>query len=429
MCRLKATPVTLLCSLGLLFLLGASPALNRDPDIPEISKRINEFTVDLLKHNANSENAPANTILSPQSIFHCLAMSYIASDGNTKKELADVCHFPDDKRQLLQPLADLRRQFNASAKHKQIDVSLANSLWLDETYADFRKDYVKEVQDAFGASLYRVKFEQKAQVSKDINEWISEKTHGKIQKGVNPEDFSSRSEPGVIDEPGLVSVNAVYFKADWDSQFDKASTRKQPFHISGSKTEEAMMMHQCSRLPYSENDIVKFLEIPYIDGIYSMYIILPKDIISIKGLMEIIDNKMIVDLKRKTFDREVDVLLPKFELKSHLDVKDTLSKMGIKSAFDKQKADFDKMIVKKPEAFRIYISEIYHDAWVDVHEEGTEAAAATTTVHFSLGCSAPCSLPPKQFHADHPFIFMIVHNQSHSILFSGWISNPKELAQ
>ena len=428
--RFKKIPVTLLGSVGLLLLLGAGPSAKIDPEIPDISRRINEFTMDLLKHDADSKNAPSNTILSPQSIFHGLAMSYIASGGETGKELADVCHFPDNKKLLLQSLTDLRKQLQETAGKKRIDVSIANSLWMDETYAKFRDEYIDEIQETFDASLYQIKFAQKIQACKYINRWISDKTHGKIQKSVNPEDFNCRTRPGVIDEPGLVSVNAVYFKADWGSQFDKSSTRKLPFHLPDSKTVEAVMMHQCSLLPYSENDQIKFLEIPYIDGAYSMYVILPKNVIPIRELTDIINTGMIADLKRNAFEREVDVLLPKFEITSHLGVKNALSEMGVKSAFDKQKADFDKMIVKNTEAFRIYLSEIYHDAWIDVHEEGTEAAAATTTEYKSFfGGSAKLNPDSVKFHADHPFMFMIVHNPSRSILFAGWISDPAKLTQ
>ena len=100
--------------------------------------------------------------------------------------------------------------------------------------------------------------------------------------------------------------------------------------------------------------------------------------------------------------------------------------MGVSSTFDKEKADFNKMIVPHLDAFRIYISQVYHDTWIEVHEEGTEAAAATTTVHYSFGCSGGAiNPPPVEFHADHPFLFAIVHNKSYSILFAGWIANPK----
>ena len=110
-------------------------------------------------------------------------------------------------------------------------------------------------------------------------------------------------------------------------------------------------------------------------------------------------------------------------------MKQSLSEMGVKAAFDKGRADFDRMIIKKPEAFRVYMSEIYHDAWIDVHEEGTEAAAATSTIHYSFGCSTPSQPPPAEFHADHPFVYLIVHNESRSILFAGWVSHPETIAQ
>lgn len=385
--------------------------------------------MDLLKQHSGGKDLPANTILSPQSIFHGLAMSYIASGGDTRKELARAFHFPEENGALLKEIKGLWQQLHRSDKHKRIDITLANSAWLDETYADFRKEYVEEIQRAFDASLHRVEFKQKERVSEDINKWISEKTRGKIQRSVEPSDFKSRSDTGIIDEPTLVTVNAVYFKADWGSRFDKASTRNRTFHTDETATMETPMMHQRSLLPYSENAKLKFLEIPYIDNLYSMYVILPINLIGIRQLMQDVTMEQILELKRRAFAHEVDVVFPKFEMKSHLRVKEALSAMGVKSAFSNQKADFDRMIIKKLEAFRIYISEIYHDGWIDVHEEGTKAAAATSTVHISFGCSGPPRPRLVQFHADHPFLFMIVHNESRSILFAGWISNPRKIAQ
>lgn len=120
-----------------------------------------------------------------------------------------------------------------------------------------------------------MKFKQKERVSEDINKWISEKTRGMIQRSIEPSDFRSRSDTGIIDEPAIVTVNAVYFKADWGSRFDKASTRNRTFHTDETTTLETPMMHQRSLLPYSESATLKFLEIPYIDNLYSMYVILP----------------------------------------------------------------------------------------------------------------------------------------------------------
>lgn len=342
-----------------LLLLGASASWETDSEAPGISRRINAFTLDLLKHRAANGNLPPNAILSPQSLFHGLAISYIASGGETRKE------------------------------------------------------------------LHQAKFTQQDQTSKAINGWVSGQTHGRIPKVVGPEDLTSRSRPGVIDEPALISVNAIYFKADWGSQFEKGSTRQQPFHVDAGMTVETPMMHQRSLLPYSENDTVQFLELPYIAGGCSMYVLLPHKVIGVSRVIEAMTVEMITDLKRRAAPQDVDVLLPKFEMRSHLAVKDALEKMGVKAAFDNHRADFDQMIIKRFEAYRVYLREIYHDAWIEVHEEGTRAAAATTTVHHSFGCSAPqAPRTPVQFHADHPFLFLIVHNQSRSILFAGWISNP-----
>jgi serine protease inhibitor len=265
-----------------------------------------------------------------------------------------------------------------------------------------------------------VEFRQKQQVSTEINKWVSEKTHGKIRNVVDQGDFKSRSLPGIIDEPGLVTVNAIYFKADWGSQFDKNSIRVRPFHVDGEKTEETMMMQQSSLLPYSEKEKFKFLEIPYIDNLFSMYVILPREIISLSNLMEGMTMEIIFDLKQKAFSHMVDVIFPKFEMKTHLAAKNIISAMGVNTAFDKGKADFERMISKKIEAFRIYINEIYHDAWI-------ETAAVTTTKNFTFGCIAAPISREAQFHADHPFLFLIVHNQSRSILFAGWVSNPGKI--
>lgn len=404
-------------------ILGVTASKDSNPEIPQISQRINAFTIDLVKQQALTKNPPANTILSPQSVFHGMAMNYIASGGQTREQLARIFHFPEDNRELLTDLSSLRTQLRSAAAHRRMECRLANSLWLDETRVTYRKDYLHELRTDQACSV--LKFAGKEQAANQINRWVSDQTHGRISKVVSRENFDSRSTPFILDEPAFVSINAVYFKADWGSQFNESETREQPFYLEASKKTGAEMMHQDSWLLYSANQEAKFLEIPYIEHGYSMYIILPREVISIRQLAEHLTSDMVVDLKRRAQPCKVDVLLPKFELKSHLGVKEALLKMGVNSAFDRHGADFDKMIVKTKEADRIYLSEIYQEAWIKVHEKGTEAAAATTTVSFSIGCSVEPHPRPVQFHADHPFLFLIVHNQSHSILFAGWISDPK----
>jgi serpin B len=189
------------------------------------------------------------------------------------------------------------------------------------------------------------------------------------------------------------------------------------------------MMHQRSVLLYAADDQFEFLEIPYVEGRFSMYVLLPREILALAKLAEPLSADGISRLRRGAAACEVDVLIPKFDFHTHVSAKSTLDEMGVKAAFDKGQADFDRMIVKKPEAYRVYLSDVFQDAFIEVHEKGTEAAAVTTTVHYSIGCSAGPP-PPRRvdFHADHPYLFAIVHNESRSVLFAGWVTDPKSPA-
>jgi serpin B len=280
------------------------------------------------------------------------------------------------------------------------------------------------LREAFKAPLHAVKFRDAPKVADEINQWVSENTRGRIAKAVSPEDFKSRSGPGVIEEPALVTMNAVYFKADWASKFIKSSTLPRSFQLDASSSKNTLMMHQNSLQPYSENAQLKFLELPYVDSRFSLYILLPKEILAVPRLMDLVSAEVVAGLKREACVHQVDVLFPKFEMVSHENVKSALAGMGVTSAFNRDKANFDRMITKRFEADRIYLSEVFSDAWIEVHEEGTRAAAATTTTHFSAGCSQAPRPRPVNFHADHPFLFFIVHNQSRSILFAGWMAKP-----
>lgn len=415
----------LLLFLLLLFGIGARDDVEVAENIPDISNKINQFSFQYLKH-ACKEAGGKNTILSPQSIYHCLAMSYVASGGNTRKELKDIIHFPGKNDELIKNLSELREQFRKANEHEKLEVTVANSLWIDSTYASFRKSYLEQVEDGFEASLFAIKFADKIAAAGQINAWVMDKTNDRILGIVSPDDFASKSGLGIINEPGLVAVNAVYFKSDWASRFNESDTKERDFFIAPGKKAKTMMMHQESLLHYAENSNFKMLELPYINQLFSMYVVLPKKIISPEEIISTFNLEMFNDLKTDVMTYDVDVLFPKYEIDSQSKTLEILKKMGIKDLFDQNKADLDKMIFKKLEAYRVYINEVRQKAWIKVDEKGTEAAAATASINMTFGCSAPMAMPFAEFHADHPFLYFIVHNESQSILFAGWIKEPVE---
>jgi len=423
--------ITCWLSVGVMavFVVGAGDLEGPSLAIPEISQRINAFSFDLLKRQARGGQMPENLICSPQSIYHGLAMSYVASGGKTRAELAKALHFPEDNQVLLNDLGKLRKDLKSSGNRRGSEMNMANALWFDERFAKFRSEYLKPVEKSFGASIERIDFGDADGASGRINAWVSKMTKGRIKESVEPGDFASRSRPGVIDEAALVAVNAVYFKSDWGSRFDKAATRNRPFHVNGQREVEVPMMSQSSMLRYAETDEFKWLELPYIGREYSMHVVMPKEVLGIKDLMQRLSLEKLMVLTRRAHPMDVDAWLPKFELKSQVPADALISDMGVKDAFSSTEADFDRMIIKTPDAYRIYISKIRHDAWIEVNEKGSEAAAASSVMHFSIGCSVSMMPRKVEFHADRPFVFLIVHNESRSVLFTGWVSNPVGLAK
>ena len=326
----KSLKMTLLCLLAMLFLMGSGPPPPANVKIPELSDRINAFTLDLLKRYAQGDKAEQNAILSPQGIFHGLAMSYVASGGETRKELASVLHFPDDD----QKLSRTWRTFTATWKRRR-GTSRRKSPWPTRCgwirpTPSFARTMFDMLGKGFSASLHAAKFADAAKVSGEVNQWVSGKTHGKITKTVGPDDFKSRSLARMIIEPALVSVNAVYFKMDWGSRFRRERPKPGPFHVDWPRPEMAPMMHQYSKLPYAANEDFQFLEIPYINDQYSMYVLLPQKIIGIKDLMSRVTAQTVIDLKRNAGECMADVPLPTFEFKGHYDVMDQLAKIGVR---------------------------------------------------------------------------------------------------
>ena len=246
----------------------------------------------------------------------------------------------------------------------------------------------------------------------EINNWVEKKTNNKIKDLIPPGVLSSDTR--------LTLVNAIYFKGLWLEQFKQKETFPGSFFVSQNEEIKVEMMHQKAEFKYSESEELacQILEMPYIGKKMSMVIFLPKEthgLAKLEGKMTYDKlNESLSSLMYASLD-EVEVFLPKFKLTQQFDLNDVLSKMGAKEMFIPGKADLSGISSQS-----LFVSKVVHKAFVEVNEEGTEAAAAT-----AVGVALMCMpLPAPIFKADHPFLFLIRHNESGAILFLGRLVKP-----
>jgi len=352
-----------------------------------------------------------NLFLSPYSISTALAMTYGGARGETEKQMAKALHFDLPQEQLHPAFAALEAGLAQVQQKGKVKLSIANSLWPQKGYA-FLPDYLDLCKKHYGTTITQLDYATASEPArKIINDWVEDKTNKKITGLIAPGVLSALTR--------MVLVNAIYFKGNWDSPFKAQTTQKQPFHISGSKTVEAPLMHQTKEFGYSENDDLQVLELPYADNDLSMMVLLPRNADGLAALEAKLTAQNLTAWTGKLPRPKVEVFLPKFKMASQFSLNDRLAALGMVDAFG-DKADFSGMNGKRD----LYISAVIHKAFVDVNEEGTEAAAATAVVMRAMAMRV--EQPPPVFRADHPFLFLIREQQTGSILFMGRMADPTQ---
>jgi len=355
------------------------------------------------------KTADGNLFFSPYSISTCLGMTYTGARGDTATQMASVFHFDADPAQFSASFAALQSQLNRLQKKSSIELNIANGLWAQKDHP-FQSAFLKNAERDFSAKLNQVDFRTSAEPARnDINDWVSRQTKGKI---------TDLLQPGILDaSTRLVLVNAIYFKGHWTHQFKKDNTEIEPFHPTPDQQIDAPLMHIDKPFKYAETDTCQSLELPYVSGNVAMDIFLPKELGGLKKLEDSLDLAALTQQLTQVRKQDVTVILPKFKLTSQFNLTDTLAAMGMPKPFSDQ-ADFSGMDGQRD----LYISAVVHKAYVDLDEEGTEAAAATGSAVNSLSM-APIRQQPV-FRADHPFIFLIRDTQSGAILFLGRVTDP-----
>jgi len=355
--------------------------------------------------NARQDSKEQNIFVSPYSVSTALAMTYAGSRGNTQKQMASVLGFngvADDE--LFAGFSSLLQQTKATPdKHYKLDV--ANALWGQKSY-HFESTFTDAIGKYYDGGFNTVDYiGAREQSRKEINKWVEGKTADKITELIHASDLNVNTR--------LVLTNAIYFKGDWASRFDAKHTAIAPFTVTPNKIVNASMMEQNATFPFLETNELTMVELPYAGNDVSMVAILPTG--SAEDFGAKLSTAKLRELRQRMRPRHVEVFLPRFKFETRYYLEQNLNAMGMPDAFEETKADFSGMTGKP----NLYISHVIHQAMIDVNEEGSEAAAATAVVMTSKSIVIPAT-----FRADRPFIFLIIHKPTDSILFIGRVSTP-----
>ncbi|KAJ8376548.1 hypothetical protein SKAU_G00071280 [Synaphobranchus kaupii] len=372
-----------------------------------------KFSLDLFKKISESKKTDS-VFYSPISISSALAMVYMGARGNTATQMSESLHFHNADDDIHAGFSKLMSDLNQ--KGAPYALSLANRLYGEKSF-NFEENYIQDTKKFYEAELETVDFISNAEVARvNINSWVEKQTQEKIKNLLLE---------GTVDHmTRLVLVNAIYFKGNWEKKFKEADTREVEFKLNKNESKPVQMMHQTAKfaLTFIPEVNCQILEMPYIGKELSMLILLPQKIEDDStGLMrlerELTYEKLIEWTQPDMMDdTQINVALPKFKMEETYNLKDILVSMGMEDAFDVCKSDFSGMSPSN----ELAVSKVVHKSFVEVNEEGTEAAAATAAI-MMMRCARP---RPVFFIADHPFLFFIRHNATQSILFYGRFCSP-----
>ena len=367
----------------------------------------NQFALEFYANLKDKEEGE-NIFFSPYSISTAIAMMYEGALNKTAEEIQSVFHFPNDQSLRRASFEVVQSYLNRQGM--PYELSAANALWVEKEF-DLQSAFKTALTKFYKGEAFAADFKMASERERQrINAWVEDKTKEKIKDLLPQGSVNSLTR--------LVLTNAIYFKGKWENQFKKDQTRDEDFWLNENQTTEVPMMWKSGDFNYAQTEELQILEIPYEAGELSMLILLPKgkraeDLRSLEESLTI-DN---LNFWRESLrGHEMDeVFIPKFTFERSYQLKKNLEAMGMPLAFNRGGADFSG--INKEET--LYVDDIYHKAFVEVNEEGTEAAAATG-IEFET-----VSLRPQAFFkADHPFIFLIQERTTGYILFMGKVANP-----
>jgi serpin B len=369
----------------------------------------NSFALDLWRKGA----APGNFLVSPGSLWLALAMTASGAKGETQAELAKLLRLPVSAELIKQQL----ERWIARDEELGLTLNVVNRLFGD-LRMKFEEPWMVATEATFGAALERLTIGEDPEGARaHINSWVAGQTNERIKELLPERSIEKLTR--------LVLVNAVHFLAKWQTKF--VDTLPRPFHFAPGVKKDVPTMVRLSRFRYAEVEGAQVIELPYQGSPVHMIVVLPTALDGLSAIEESLSAERVESWVSAMEDTSVLVSLPSFEIApaSSLALRETLEEMGTKLPFDRERAEFTEIAKHTRPEDRLVVSNVFHQAFIRVDEEGTEAAAATA-VTMTLAGSAPPREPeePRIFNADHPFLFFLRDEVTGVWLFQGRVVSP-----
>ncbi len=389
---------------------------NTDPislgNITSFNDAVNQFCFDFFKKLSEDERNSPNIFYSPYSVFTALAMVYEGARNNTAVEMENVLHIEQDNDSFHEYMQILYNHLNHNDKY---NISTANALWPDVGF-NLLDDYVNTIENYYGGKSSEVEYANPEEAARIINEWVENQTNNLIKNLV---------PVGAIDPilTKLILTNAIYFKGVWQVQFAEINTTLRDFTLFSSEKAQVDTMKLVGtedKFNYTETDKLQILEIPYDGEAISMMILLPKEGVSLSDIISSLNIQDYLTWIESFIETELDIYLPKFMFETSYTLNDYLYNMGMYDAFT-YNADFSGIDGRQD----LLISKVLHKAFIEVNEEGTEAAAATAVI-MNFKSIDGGGISRIVFDVNQPFLFTIHHKETNTILFIGEVTNPLE---
>lgn len=399
-------------TIGMFFAIISTRSIGATMNL-KTSNTINELGWKLVQ--ASPEG---NAVSSPLSVWLALAMINSGARGETAKEISNVLGFSSNPDMISKEAVELQKNLTQLSQN-EIKVSIANRVFPqlgDKLQADFLNLLAKNYHSIPESLNFR---EDPESSRKRINTWISENTEGKIPQ------LLARGD--ITDDIRIVLANAIYFKARWENAFPKSMTAEDKFYLDQKTSAKVQFMQQTNKFHVgkvgSGKSAALVCELPYENNNVSMVLVIPENIV---GVDDVLNNFLVspsiltIEVKSHLTLQDVELHIPKWTTKGRLSLSSFLTKLGMIKAFDPGQADFSGINGRKD----LYLSEVIHGGFIEVLEEGTEAAAATANTVLA-GAAPPQAKAHRIVKADRPFVWAIVEKSSGITLFSGRVSDPR----